>query len=146
MVLFKMNNHEHRTKQTYESYTFQPLMSFWYKSLTTLKCSQALIEWNRSRVANTQRWLAGEVLPFPTRRFALWMPVAPVTILPHVTYMDIFSHASPWLHTFVFSSHKLSWLSVYTVNKHRSKRQILTRICLQTTTLAVVKCQYTLIL
>ena len=30
MVLSKMNNHEHRTKQTYESYTFQPLMSFWY--------------------------------------------------------------------------------------------------------------------
>ena len=23
-----MNNHEHQTKQTYESYTFQPLMSF----------------------------------------------------------------------------------------------------------------------
>ena len=29
MVLFKMNNHEHRTNQAYESYTFQPLMSFW---------------------------------------------------------------------------------------------------------------------
>ena len=28
MVLLKMNNHEHRTKQTYESYSFQPLMSF----------------------------------------------------------------------------------------------------------------------
>ena len=28
MILSKMNNHEHRTKQTYESYTFQPLMSF----------------------------------------------------------------------------------------------------------------------
>ena len=28
MVLSKMNNHEHQTKQTYESYTFQPLMSF----------------------------------------------------------------------------------------------------------------------
>ena len=28
MVLSKMNNHEHRTKQTYESYTFQPLISF----------------------------------------------------------------------------------------------------------------------
>ena len=26
-----MNNHEHRTKQTYESYTFQLVMSFWYK-------------------------------------------------------------------------------------------------------------------
>ena len=25
---FEMNNHEHQTKQTYESYTFQPLMSF----------------------------------------------------------------------------------------------------------------------
>ena len=25
MVLSKLNNHEHRTKQTYESYTFQPL-------------------------------------------------------------------------------------------------------------------------
>ena len=24
-----MNNHEHRTEQTYESYTFQPVMSFW---------------------------------------------------------------------------------------------------------------------
>ena len=29
MVLSRMNNHKHRTKQTYESYTFQPLMSFW---------------------------------------------------------------------------------------------------------------------
>ena len=29
MVLSKMNNHEHRSKQTYESYTFQLLMSFW---------------------------------------------------------------------------------------------------------------------
>ena len=28
MVLSKINNHKHRTKQTYESYTFQPLMSF----------------------------------------------------------------------------------------------------------------------
>ena len=28
MVLSRMNNHEYRTKQTYESYTFQPLMSF----------------------------------------------------------------------------------------------------------------------
>ena len=37
MVLSKMNNHEHRTKQTYESYTFQPLMSFWswIKNLVT---------------------------------------------------------------------------------------------------------------
>ena len=24
-----MNNHEHRTEQRYESYTFQPVMSFW---------------------------------------------------------------------------------------------------------------------
>ena len=32
MVLLKMNNHEHRTKQTYESYTFQLLMSFWIGS------------------------------------------------------------------------------------------------------------------
>ena len=29
MVLSKMNTHEHLTKRTYESYTFQPLMSFW---------------------------------------------------------------------------------------------------------------------
>ena len=28
ILLSKMNNHEHQTKQTYESYTFQPLMSF----------------------------------------------------------------------------------------------------------------------
>ena len=28
MVLSKMNNHEHRTKQTYESYTSQPLNEF----------------------------------------------------------------------------------------------------------------------
>ena len=27
-VLSKMNNHEHQRKQTYESYTFQHLMSF----------------------------------------------------------------------------------------------------------------------
>ena len=92
-------------------------------------------------------WLLRQVLPFPTCCFALWMPVAPVTILPHVTYMHIFSHASPWLHTFVFSSaDKLSLLSVYTVNKHRAKREILTRICFQTITLAAVKYQYTLIL
>ena len=36
MVLSKMNNHEHRTKQTYESYTFQPLMSFWYYQILLL--------------------------------------------------------------------------------------------------------------
>ena len=30
MVISKMNNHEHRTKQTYESYTFQPPISFWF--------------------------------------------------------------------------------------------------------------------
>ena len=30
MVLSKMNNHEHWTRQTYESYTFQPLKSFWF--------------------------------------------------------------------------------------------------------------------
>ena len=29
MVLSKMNNREHRTKQPHEGYTFQPLMSFW---------------------------------------------------------------------------------------------------------------------
>ena len=29
-VLSKMNNHEHWTKQTYESYTCQPLKSFWF--------------------------------------------------------------------------------------------------------------------
>ena len=28
MVLAKTNIHEHRTRQTYESYTFQPLMGF----------------------------------------------------------------------------------------------------------------------
>ena len=28
MVLLKMNNQKHRTKKTYESYTFQPLSSF----------------------------------------------------------------------------------------------------------------------
>ena len=33
MVLSKMNNHEHRTNQTYESYTFQPLMGFWLDSV-----------------------------------------------------------------------------------------------------------------
>ena len=36
MVLLKMNNHEHRTKQTYESYTFQPLMSLFYKSVVKI--------------------------------------------------------------------------------------------------------------
>ena len=41
MVLLKMNNHEHRAKQTYESYTFQPLMSFWRK---LIQC--------RGRIAN----------------------------------------------------------------------------------------------
>ena len=29
MVLAKIKIHEHRTKQTYHNYTFQPLMSFW---------------------------------------------------------------------------------------------------------------------
>ena len=32
MVLSNMNNHERRTEQTCESYTFQLLMSFWYQS------------------------------------------------------------------------------------------------------------------
>ena len=31
MVISKMNNHEHRTKQTYESSTFQPLTSFCFE-------------------------------------------------------------------------------------------------------------------
>ena len=31
MVVSKMNTHEHQTKHTYESYTFQPLMSFWLR-------------------------------------------------------------------------------------------------------------------
>ena len=30
----KMNVHEHRPKQTYESYTFEPLMSFWRQIIT----------------------------------------------------------------------------------------------------------------
>ena len=38
MVLLKMNNHEHRTKQTYESYTFQPLMSFWFYLSSSQVC------------------------------------------------------------------------------------------------------------
>ena len=29
MALAKMNIHEHHTEQTYESYTLQPLVSFW---------------------------------------------------------------------------------------------------------------------
>ena len=36
MVLAKMKIHEHRTKQTYESRTFQPLMSFWSQTLWVL--------------------------------------------------------------------------------------------------------------
>ena len=36
MVLSKMNNREHQTKQTYESYTFQPLMGFWLKPYGSL--------------------------------------------------------------------------------------------------------------
>ena len=31
MVLLNMKNHEHRTKQTNESYTFQPFMGFWFE-------------------------------------------------------------------------------------------------------------------
>ena len=30
MVLSKVNIYEHQRKQTYDSYTFQPLMSLWY--------------------------------------------------------------------------------------------------------------------
>ena len=36
MVLAKMKIHEHRTKQTYESYTFQPVRSFWSETLWVL--------------------------------------------------------------------------------------------------------------
>ena len=36
MVLLKMNNHEHRTKQTYESYTFYPFMGFWFYAMVFL--------------------------------------------------------------------------------------------------------------
>ena len=45
MVLSEMNNHEHRTKQTYESYTFQPLMSFCYNLINT---SVVMFWWLRS--------------------------------------------------------------------------------------------------
>ena len=37
MVLWKMNNHEHRSKQTYQSYTFQPLMSFWFYLILAMR-------------------------------------------------------------------------------------------------------------
>ena len=45
-----MNIHEHRTRQTYESYTFQPLMGFWYYytssySKTSVFFSPNVIEW-----------------------------------------------------------------------------------------------------
>ena len=35
MVLSNMKNHEHRTKQTNESYTFQPFMGFWFENINT---------------------------------------------------------------------------------------------------------------
>ena len=49
MVLSKMNDHEHRTKQTYESYTFQPLMSFWIY----VKHEFTLFRWELVLVINT---------------------------------------------------------------------------------------------
>ena len=42
MVLSKMNDHGHRTKQSYESYTFQPLMSFWCERV---KCTYSNFTW-----------------------------------------------------------------------------------------------------
>ena len=35
MVLSNMKNHEHWTKQTNESYTFQPFMGFWFENINT---------------------------------------------------------------------------------------------------------------
>ena len=40
IVLVKMN--EHRTKRTYENYTFQPLMSFWLSLIVCLTFSARL--------------------------------------------------------------------------------------------------------
>ena len=53
MVLSKMNNHEHRTKQTYESYTFQPLMGF---------CSYPIPEYLLKRLQRVLLAAAGFVL------------------------------------------------------------------------------------
>ena len=41
-----MNNHEHRTKKTYESYTFQPLMSFWYPPMRMPPLQLILLEFS----------------------------------------------------------------------------------------------------
>ena len=48
MELSKMNNHEHRTKQTYESYTFQPLMSFCYYSVGIREKQSGTVEHSKN--------------------------------------------------------------------------------------------------
>ena len=63
-----MNNHEHRTKQTYESYTFQPLMSFW---LHTIQLNERYLEikiYISSRIYETgTSWLLEDTKLKPTR-------------------------------------------------------------------------------
>ena len=39
MALAKVNIHEHHTEQTYESYTLQPLVSFWSHMYNTHELS-----------------------------------------------------------------------------------------------------------
>ena len=85
MVLSKMNNHEHRTKQTYESYTFQPLMSFWYyreykidnswPSLRRKQLEPALVsleEVSRPRSQAYFYFLREKALETRLKVFALW--------------------------------------------------------------------------
>ena len=60
-----MNNHEHRKKQTYESYTFQPLMSFWYDSnvFRSVLCGQ----WTCSPAFQVTVYLSSfRIYPFVT--------------------------------------------------------------------------------
>ena len=52
MVLSKLNNHEHQRKQTYESYTFQPLMSFWLYSHQVFRITKR----QSKQVAQVLQW------------------------------------------------------------------------------------------
>ena len=66
-----MNNHEHWTKQTYESYMFQPLISFWFKSTSKYSLVQYFwsLQWGTKVLTHFRKMapfcIVDILIPFP---------------------------------------------------------------------------------
>ena len=69
MVLSKMNNHEHRTKQTYESYTFQPPYEFLIllNKLKYYGLQQSEYNWFQSYLSNRKQQVHANGVASDTR-------------------------------------------------------------------------------